>query len=152
MADPYFEVLEDPSSLTEGTPVSSGNPVDFGLIEKGSISDTIRINIWNDRDGSMGSDTAVAPRLHAVQGDDNPLTIFNGTTANGNVSMLEARSCGAYGVVADQHQEWYPIGPTEFLDMGDIPAGAMRQIELRLNIPIDAANLAINDFTLRVQF
>jgi hypothetical protein len=121
-------------------------------VEKGAISDIITINIWNDREATMGSGTATAPRLHAVQGDDNPTVIFNGTTANGNVSMLEARSCAAFGVVADAHTEWTPIGPTEFLDMGDIPAQAMREIELRLNIPIDAANLAISDFTLRVQY
>jgi len=123
---------------TNNTPIDVGNPLAFGRVDPGMISDVLRFHIWNDKDGLVGADLAPTPRLFAVSDPDNVGVMFNGTALNGFKSMLEARSCRAVGVAADQHTEWKPIGPNELLVMGDIPASAMREIEIRLRVPADS--------------
>lgn len=141
MADPVFSVYEDDSTTTGGTIISSGNPINFGPVEKGVISPTITIHVWNGKnDGSVG--LAVGPRLYSVNGSGDASQIFNGTIFNGHLSMLEARSCGAFHTPADQDTEWLPLSPTSLLQIGDMPANSMREIELRMNVPLDAPTIS----------
>lgn len=150
MPAPNISIYHDDSTQIGGTPVDGTHPVDFGLVDKGTISPTITIHIWNGKnDLSVG--TAIAPKLYSLNGSGDASRIFNGTTLNGFKSMLEARSCTAIGTAADQQKAWTPISPTALLTMGNIPANAMRGIELRLNIPIDAPDMTPADtWSLRV--
>jgi len=150
MVAPAISFYEDDSTPDDGTVIDAFNPVPFGAVEKGTISDIITIHIWNDKGGDLGSDIATAPRLAAISGVTDMSVIFDGTDINGNVSMLEARSCGAFGTAADQQQDWTPLGPDSMLELGDIPSNCMRVIELRANIPQDADSLTVADFTLIV--
>lgn len=149
MPAPSLSICEEGSSTTEATEYDGSNPIDFIDVDKGIPSPILTIDIWNDREGLVGSDEAVAPVLYTVN-DDDLSAIWAGTTANGFQSMLEARSCNAFGVAADLHTDWTPISPTDLLVMGNIPAGAKRMIEIRLNPPIDAPTLTLSDFFLRV--
>jgi hypothetical protein len=152
MAAPSFSFYQAGSTPSSGTPITLASQINFGLVEKGVISAVITIDIWNDRGGLAGSDIAVAPKLHALSVPDSISVIFAGTVSNGNLSMLEARSCGALNTSADQHQVWTPISLTSFLTMGDMPSNSKRSIELRLNVPYDAADLTpLKTFSLRVQ-
>lgn len=131
--------------------ISSGNPVAFGLIEKGVASNPVKIWVWNDRN-LVGADPAINPMLHAISGPDDMSIIFSGTAWNGFTSMLEARSCGAYNATADRQCDWTKIGPASFLAMGSIVAGAAREIELRINVPADAQNMSLSLGAIRVQY
>lgn len=151
MPDPVFSLYEADSTVTGGTPISIGNPVAFGQVEKGIISPTVKVHVWNGKnDGSVS--TAVAPRLYATNGVGDASLIFNGTPFNGHQSMLEARSCGSFNTPADQDSAWTPIGPSNLfmLEMGDMPANSMREIELRMNVPIDAPTIPLISFSLQV--
>jgi hypothetical protein len=149
MPAPAFSFYEDDSTVLGGTEINSGNPIDFGQVDKGTISPIITIHIWNGKN-DITLDTAVAPKLYATNGVGDASLIFNGTVFNNNESMLEARSCGSFGVAADQHEDWVPIKPSQLLTMGDMPTNSMRSIELRLNVPIDAPTLVLTPFSLRV--
>lgn len=135
----------------QGTEISSGNKINFGgQIEKGATSSVFSVWIWNDKDGLIGSGTAVNPRVFALSVGDLSV-IFDGTVINGNVSMLEARSCLALNVAADAQDAWTPIGPAQFLDIGDIPRNAAREIQLRLRVPNDAADLALTTGSFKLK-
>ena len=149
MPDPVFSIYEGDSSPTGGTPISSGNPIDFGRVEKGVISPTITIHIWNDKGGGS-ADIAIGPRLYAVNGSGDASRIFNGTPYNGRKSMLESRSCGSFNIPADQDTEWVPISPTDLMQMGDMVANSMREIELRMNVPLDAPTIELTSFMLGI--
>lgn len=123
------------------TLVSNAAKVEFGSVDPGLSSDILRVHLWNDKGGVLGSDTAVTPRLSGLSVPDNVSVIWNGTVLNGLHSMLEGRSCRAFGVVPDFQTEWSPIGPNEYLVMGNIPSNAMREIELRLRVPVDSPPL-----------
>lgn len=146
MPDPNMEMYLD----SDGSKVTALNPVQFSLIEKGSVSDTITVWVWNDKDGVLGSDTAVTPNFSALHGSGDASIIFDGTAINSYVSMLEARSCGAQGVAADLITTWTPIAPDQILTLGDIPSNTAREIELRVNVPQDSSVLALVTFSLRV--
>lgn len=149
MPAPLISLFHDDSTQLGGTPLDGSNPADFDGVEKGLISPTITIHIWNGKN-DPSVDTAVTPKLYSVNGSGDASKIFNGTPFNGFKSMLEGRSCTAVGTSADQQKTWTPLSPTSLLTMGNIPPNAMRGIELRLNIPIDAPDMAINTWTLRV--
>lgn len=116
-------------------------PLSFGRLDPGITSSILKIHIWNDPGGLVGADIAPTPRLYALSLPDNVDALWTGTPLNGMVSMLEARSCAAVGVAADQQQTWTPIGPNQILVMGNIPANSLREIELRLRVPVDAAEM-----------
>lgn len=130
--------------------VNSGNKIDFGLVQKSKTSAIKKVKVWNDRNGTLGSVNADAPKIHAVPATGNPSTIFTGTESNGFNSMLEARSCGGENVSGDAQTNWSPIRDDQFLSMGFIPKNAAREIEIRLNVPYDAADQAAADFHIRV--
>ena len=144
--DPVIEFYDSDEVL-----ISSGNPVDFSTAAKGVISDTVEIWIWNDK-LLAGADMAIDPRLHAISGPDDMSIIFNGSSWNDNESCLEARSCAANGVTADRQCSWTPIGPNALLQIGSIPSGAARQIELRLNLPANIEALNVSAGNLRLQY
>lgn len=149
MPDPVFSIYEDNSTVIGGTPISSGNPIDFGRVEKGVVSPTIAIHVWNGKN-DVSIPTALAPRLYAVNGSGDASLIFNGTPFNGHKSMLEGRSCGSFHTPADQDSDWTPLSPLSLLRMGDMPSNSMREIELRMNVPIDAPTLALISFSVGV--
>lgn len=149
MADPAFRIFEDDSTITGGTEIDSGNPIQIGRIEKGIVSPITTIHIWNGKN-DLTVATAVAPRLYAANGAGDAGAIFAGTPYNGFRSMLEGRSCGSFQTPADQHQEWVPLSPTSLLPMGDMPANSMREIELRMNVPLDAPTIPLINFSLGV--
>lgn len=150
MADPAITFFHDDSTPDGGTPVDADNPLALGTVEKGMVSDTIVLHLWNDKTEEVGSDTAESPRFYAIS-DDDISDVFAGTASNNFESMLEARSCGAYNAAADQDSEWTPIGPGKYLVLGDMPPGSMREIEIRLNVPIDAvAHAAVKNMQYRV--
>ena len=146
---PVITLYHDDSSYSGGTPLDGSSPLDFGGVDKGLISAVQTIHIWNGK-GDPAVDPAVAPRLFSFSGSGDASVIFNGTTLNGFQSMLEARSCAAVGAVADQHKEWVPISPSNSLLMGDIPPNAMRTVEVRLNVPVDAPVMSLTSWLLRV--
>lgn len=145
MADPNLELYDTNEVL-----ISSGNKIAFGQVEKGTKSTTFKTRLYNDKGKALGSDIAVSPLIAAISSPDDISVILNGTPFNGSKSMLEARSCGASGVAADQDADWTPISQTDYLQVGDIPAGAYREIWFRLNVPLDAGDLAASDFTVRI--
>lgn len=155
MPAPVMSFYESDSTHDEGTVIDVDEPIFGGgegisaPFEKGVIGPIFTMHLWNDKGGGASSDVAVAPKISAVNGVTNMSIIFNGTDINGHVSMLEARSCGALGVAADQQQDWTPIGPTQTLTVGDIPSDCMRVIELRMNVPQDSADLATAAYILR---
>lgn len=149
MPAPVLTICEAGSDTSTATEYDAGNPIEFLNVDKGIPSAVLTIDIWNDRDGLAGSDLAVAPQLYTVD-DDDLSAVWAGTATNGFQSMLEARSCGAVGAAADMQTDWTPISPTDLLILGDIPAGAKRLIEIRLNPPVDAPTVALSDFFLRV--
>lgn len=152
MAAPVISLYENDSTPLDGTVIDEDNPVDFGVVDKGVTSDTITIHLWNDKGGFVGSDLAT-PRLSAVpiDGGDDVAPLFAGTEFNDFQSMVEARSCGSYGVAADQQVAWTPISPLDMLAMGAIPSNAMRVIELRIRVPQDSdTDFDLSTLTLRV--
>lgn len=151
MPAPVMTLFLGGSTATTGTQVSSGNPLSLGLQAKGVASTPVTVDLWNDRGGGTGSDTATSVTLSSVNGVDDASAIFNGTAGNGFQSMLEARSVGASGVSGDYQTVWSPLGPAASLSMGNIPSNAKRIIEVRLNIPQDAPDIDLKTFTLRVQ-
>jgi hypothetical protein len=149
MPDPIFSLYEDDSTVTGGTPISSGNPIDFGRVEKGVISPTITVHIWNGKNDPTVP-TAIGPRLYAVNATGDASLIFNGTPFNGHRSMLEARSCGSFHTPADQDTNWTPLSPLSLLAVGDMPSNSMREIELRMNVPLDAPTIPLIPFSVGV--
>jgi hypothetical protein len=151
MVAPVFTLYNQGSTPTSGTAIGPGNKVSFLNLDKGMISSILTIDIWNDKGGLLGCDTAIGPRFFATNGTDIINPVFAGTITNNFKSMIEARSCGAYGTTADQQSDWTPISPTSLLVMGNMPSNTKRSIEIRLNVPIDAANLTpTKNFLFRV--
>lgn len=137
----------------DGTLINSGNKVVFGSggnVQKGTTSEIISVQLWNDKGGGNNSDTAIAPHFFAVSGTGDIAAIFAGTPSNGLVSMLQARSCGASGVAADAQSAWTAISNAISLILGDMPKNSMRELQVRLVIPPDAVNLSVRDFAFRV--
>lgn len=149
MPAPLFVFFENDSTPTGGTIINNVNPINLGLVQKGTITSIVTIHVWNGKN-DLTLDTAIAPRLYATNGPGNAAALFNGTALNGFQSMLEARSCGAFNTPADQHQSWIPIKPTNMLQMGDMPTNSMREVELRLNVPIDSPDISLINFSLQV--
>lgn len=150
MPAPVFSLYRNDSTVGGGTPLDAGHALDFAGADKGRATPLQTVHVWNDKGGGAGSSTAVAPIFFALSGAGDASPIFAGTPGNGAKSMLEARSCLALNVAADAQTEWTPISPTSTLVLGDMPSNSMRTIEVRLNIPVDAADLALIQFTLRV--
>ena len=145
MSDPYITLFDSTDTL-----VTPQNPISFGLTSQGSFSDVKEVRIWNDRYGNQGSELFTAPRLSAIPLPLDTSQIFDGTELNKYKSMLEARSCSAYGTIPDMMTDWTPIGPMSFLVLGNIPSGCGRMIELRLSVPQDSEVFALKTFTLRI--
>ena len=146
MPDPNLELYDNSQVL-----VSVSNKVAFGSIEKGVQSATITVYVWNDKGGGLGSDTASAPKLF-VSYTEAIADVLNGTAANGNVSMIEGRSCSGMNVAGDGHINWTPLGPASLLTLGDIPSNAAKQIELRLNVPQDSPDVAFAIFNFEISY
>lgn len=144
-----FSFYEDDSTVTGGTEINAGNPLALGQVEKGTITPISTIHVWNGKNSGSAA-TAIAPKFYATNGPDDASLIFQGTPFNGFQSMLEARSCGSFNVAADQNEEWTPVSPTQLLTLGDMPTNTMREIELRLNVPVDAPTLASIDFSMQI--
>jgi hypothetical protein len=146
--------MPDPNMVfyhTDDSLVTAINPITFGsLTEKGNISSTFTVWVWNDRNAVLGSDTAVSPKISSLHGVDDVSIIFDGTIINSYLSMLEARTCGAINVAADLLTTWVPIRPDSFLTLGNMPSNTGREIELRLNVPQDANVLSLASFTLSI--
>jgi hypothetical protein len=136
---------------TDENEINSGNPISFGEVQIGAISDVHSIWIWNDKGGVLSADTSETPHLFAIKsGDDDLDILFSGNELNGYNSMLEARSCGAKNTVSDNHENWTPIGPMQYLQLGPMPSNSARLIELRINAPYNADLFDLSDFTLRI--
>lgn len=133
----------------DATLVSAADPIEFGKVDPGMESDVITIHIWNDKDGVLTADTAVAPRLYAVGIPDDVSVMFAGTPLNDNHSMMEGRSCTSLGTPADQQRDWSSIGPNELLHFGSMPYNSMRSIELRLKVPADTEVMPASGWQLR---
>lgn len=158
MVAPSFEFYESDSTPGSGTPITSGNKIEFGAVPIGAVSlpteiPKQQIHLWNDKGSLLNSDTATNIKVYAVasDGDDND-EIFTGTDLSDDLPFLEARSTGAFNTPADAQSGWTPIGPGEFLDIGDMPKNSRRTIELRLNTPNDATSKSLEDFELRVSY
>lgn len=144
-----MSLYHDDSTVAGGTPLDGTNPINFGQVDKGVPSPTITIHVWNGKgDGSVGA--SPSPKLYSLNGPDDASEIFNGTVLNGFKSMLEVRSCAAFGTAADQQKTWTPISPNNVLVMGAMPANTMRTVEVRLNVPLDAVDMSLHGWTLRV--
>lgn len=159
MPAPDLELFEnDSDQLGNGTAITEENPITFGLVPKGIQVDPeddakLPVHLWNDKSGVLSADEATSLKVYCVAvGGDNDIAIFNGTTLNGDVPMLEARSRGALNCDDDAQTAWTPIGPSDFLDLGDMPSNSRRNIELRLNVPIDAPNEASVELRLAFTF
>lgn len=159
MPAPVIDFLENDSDpFGGGTPINSGNPIAFGLVARGAASPPSSdaqnpIHVWNDQTGAVGSDTATNILLTIAAADSNNSTpLLDGTALNGFTSMIEARSTDALGAPADGQNDWTVISPTEPLALGDMPSNSRRSVELRLNVPIDAAFAASKAFVLSVSF
>lgn len=133
-----------------GTQINDLNPILFGTVPRGTTSQAPgkeSIHIWNDKGGILVSSPIVLPKLRAFTldgGSSSPL--FAGTVANGFQPMLQCRSRGAYGVLADAQEAWTPVGPFTPLSIGTIPSNCMREIELRISVPPDAPDLPVTAF------
>ena len=149
MADPLLTVCEAGSTVGSATEYDAGNPIQLLNADIGIPTDPLSVDVWNDRDGSAGSTTAYFVKVRAMN-DDDISAILAGTAGNGFQSMLEARSRGAFGVAADNQSAWTPISTAAKLSMGDIPAGCMRTLELRLNVPVDGSTISIKNFFVHV--
>lgn len=135
----------------EDVEIGSSNKISFGQIQVGTISSTISIWVWNDRDDLIGGDESLNPQVFAIkEGDDDLDILFTGNELNGYKSMLEARSCGAKNAVSDNQSDWTPIGPMSYLRVGKMPANSARLIELRVNAPHDAELFDLSSFTVRM--
>jgi hypothetical protein len=147
----FFEKNSTPGG---GTEINASNPISFGTVPRGSISyapGKDLIHIWNDKGGILSSSTITTPKIRfftAGGGSSSPL--FAGTAANGFKSMIECRSRGAYGVLADTQEDWTAVGPFTPLSIGSLPSNCMREIELRINVPPDAPDLPSTAFILSV--
>lgn len=150
MPAPVFSFYEEGSMPGTGTIINSGNKVSLLNMQKGIANPLITIDIWNDKGGGAGSDTAIAPKLTAVDGSSDMTDLFAGTAGNGFKSMLEARSCRAYGVASDQQTAWSPIGEAQLLVMGNMPSNTKRTVEIRVNVPLDAPDISLSNFSLKV--
>lgn len=143
---------EKDSTPGGGTQIGTSNPIAFGTIPRGAISQAAgkeTIHVWNDKGGSLSSATIATPKLRAFTSDGGSSSVlFAGTAYNGFQSMLECRSRGAYGVLADAQEVWTPVGPFTPMSMGSLPSNCMREIEMRMNVPPDAPDLLFTDFLL----
>ena len=99
------------------------------------------LHLWNDEDGTAGSDTATEVRITALartQGDTN-------YTQNDEVltsGWLEVRAIGANGTgISVQTTSWQRIGNGRYLYLLDIPAECNRELEFRLNVPASAGSV-----------
>lgn len=153
MPTPNLVLYESGSSPSVGVPVTSYTQIDFGMIERGTVSAKLTLDLWNDRNEELGADTAVAPRINAYfPGLSDFVEFFAGTTVNGFKSFLEGRSCGAFGVAGDYQTAWTAIRPDTFLELGDMPAHSKRILEFRLNIPYDAEDQDLGTPVLRLHY
>ena len=151
MVAPALSMYHQGSTPVSGQIVDADHKVQFLNINKGIPSDLLTIDIWNDKGGALGSDTAVAPILYPIN-NENIDVIYAGTASNGFASMIEARSCAGYGVAGDMQTTWTPIKPSTLtpLVMGNIPANCKRTVEIRINAPLDAPDLTLKNFILKV--
>lgn len=158
MALPDLKWYEnDGDLLGGGTLINAGNKIDFGSVPSGIVEEPIDIDkqtvqLWNDKGLILGSDIAENVQIFIVTASGASHPAFLGTATNGNVSIVEARSVSSIGVASDAQEDWTPIGPSSFLDIGDIPANCMRGIEVRLNVPVDMEPQSITDFELKATY
>lgn len=133
-----------------GDIINSSNKIEFGEVQIGTVSNVISIWLWNDKDDLLGADASESPHVFAIKsGDDDLDILFSGNEINNFASMLEARSCGSKNTQSDNHSNWTPIGPMEYLITGRMPTNSARLIELRINAPFNADLFDLSIFTLR---
>jgi len=111
------------------------------------------VHLWNDKGGALGSASATGIKIYIVCSDgslEHPA--FLGTVRNAYKSIIEARSVGGVNVPGDSQSTWTPISPWDFLAIGNMPRNSMRTIELRINPPLDMAEITLTDFFLRVTY
>lgn len=149
---PNFQFFHSGSTQTSGTEIGSSSPVQFGTVHAGRVSQVVSIDIWNDRVSGNSSDTAINPVLVVEELPDDIGQVVDGTEANGNQAMIEARSCGSFNCAADQQTAWSKVGKASGLQMGDMPRASRRTIELRISCPEDAVSMSSKRFRFRVLF
>lgn len=137
---------------TTGALISNANPISLGLATKGIATPPHAVWLWNNKANASPVDTASVISITVLSSPDDGSFLFNGTELNGNTSMMEARSCRATGTPADAHKAWTKITPTSPLTLGPMPNNSSREIEIRLNVPPDAANHALASLSLKVNY
>lgn len=158
MSTPSFEWLEDGSTPITGVEIDNAHPIEFGECRKGNTvyPQTVvqrTINLWNDRNGVSGSDTATGITITVVALDNDPDHVaFVGTDLNGGGSCFQARSVGSFNCSADSQTDWTTISPSEGLSIGDMPSNSMRAIQVRVVVPVDIDAFAEDAFELRVNY
>jgi len=152
MPVPNFQFFHAGSTQTAGTEIASASPILFGTVHAGRTSQTISIDIWNDRVSANSSDTASSPVLVVEELPDDIGEVIDGTESNGEKAMIEARSCGSFNCIADQNTAWSKVTKTSGLQMGDMPRSSRRTIELRIVCPEDAVSMTAKRFRFRVLF
>lgn len=138
--------------------IHAANPVELGSIPRGGTQLPLdglkqKLHLWNDKDSIAGSDTAENIRLNVLPSDGNlNQQAFLGTAGNGFQPMLQARSRGSVNVVDDAQVSWTPVSYNVYLQTGDIPRNAMRQIELRVVVPADALPVDVKQFVMQANY
>lgn len=156
---PEFQFYENDSNLIGGgTVINDANKIDFGFAPVGLIdtpedSGKRPVHLWNDKGGLLNAGSATGIKIYIVSSDgDLEHPAFLGTVRNGNESVIEARSVDGVNVPGDSQQDWTPISPWDFLEIGNMPRNSMRTIEIRVNPPLDMNEIDLTDFFLRVTY
>jgi len=143
MADPLPGFYENDSTPLSGAALNDLNPVDFGPLPLGEVSQPQDskhrpLHLWNDKGGGARKtmETVELALKDSLGGDTGQF--IAGTAGNGFVPFYEVRSSGAAGCQDDAETLWSKVGGLIEHLIGDIPAGARRSIWLRCEVPLDA--------------
>ena len=149
MVDPLIRFYEqDDATLITNSGVNplsfsaSGSPLDVGASNLSPIaSGHFPMHLWNDKDGSLGSDEATNIKIFIKDSTGgNTGKFISSTVLNGSLPFYKIRSFGSFGASDDLQSEYTKVGGTTYLAIGDIASNQRRSIWALLDLPADAVN------------
>lgn len=122
---------------------STANPTLTFSATAGTPTAAQVVRLWNDFGGVLGAATAT----------DVMVTAYSRSTGSGNYTWdhpaaalrwVEVRAVSSAGDgIIDQVTPWTPIGKGAVLSLLPIPGNCVRQLEVRLNVPVGAGTVSV---------
>jgi len=123
---------------------------DFGSCEAGAYkpgSTGWSFRLYNDYDGSLGSDTMTSVKVSIRDDDGGTDEVWT----QQHWVQIKSDGCSTGSIVDDAQTVFTAVGKNKELSLGDIPSGEYRTLYARCYPPTDATEQNV-DFQLRVTY